>query len=51
MMRCALLLPALLLPALLLAALLALSACGKKGAPSPPGPASDLTYPRIYPTR
>ncbi len=36
-----------------LAALLALallSGCGKKGAPSPPGPADQLTYPRIYPT-
>jgi predicted small lipoprotein YifL len=34
---------------LLLAAMLALSACGKKGYPSPPGPASDVTYPRAYP--
>jgi len=26
-----------------------LSACGKKGAPHAPGPASDITYPRSYP--
>ncbi|OAJ68538.1 LPS translocon maturation chaperone LptM [Gluconobacter sp. P5E12] len=26
-----------------------LSACGKKGAPRPPGPDSDVTYPRSYP--
>jgi predicted small lipoprotein YifL len=35
--------------ALLLLAVLALAACGKKGAPSPPGPASDVHYPRTYP--
>jgi predicted small lipoprotein YifL len=28
---------------------LALAGCGKKAAPSPPGPASDVTYPRMYP--
>jgi predicted small lipoprotein YifL len=36
-----------------LAALLALAVlagCGKKGAPNAPGPADQLTYPRIYPT-
>lgn len=36
-----------------LAALLALAVlagCGKRGAPNPPGPADQLTYPRIYPT-
>lgn len=27
-----------------------LSACGKKGAPIAPGPASEITYPRAYPT-
>lgn len=27
-----------------------LSGCGKKGSPVAPGPDSDLTYPRIYPT-
>ena len=27
-----------------------LSACGKKGAPEPPGPPNEITYPRIYPT-
>ncbi|GAA4490781.1 hypothetical protein GCM10023158_03370 [Gluconacetobacter tumulicola] len=26
-----------------------LTACGKKGSPSAPGPASHLTYPRTYP--
>ncbi len=34
-----------------LLALLALSACGKRGNPSAPGPASEVTYPRIYPTK
>ncbi|GBQ24961.1 hypothetical protein AA12717_1940 [Gluconacetobacter sacchari DSM 12717] len=33
--------------ALLLAGL---AACGKKGAPSAPGPASHMTYPRTYPS-
>ena len=28
---------------------LALAACGKKGPPSPPGPAEQVTYPRTYP--
>lgn len=27
-----------------------LGACGKRGAPSPPGPANEITYPKIYPT-
>ena len=37
--------------ALLLAAaiVLLLSACGKKAAPLPPGPADKVTYPRSYP--
>lgn len=26
-----------------------LAACGKKGPPSAPGPASHMTYPRTYP--
>ncbi|WP_342628689.1 hypothetical protein AAC691_01270 [Nguyenibacter vanlangensis] len=26
-----------------------LAACGKKGGPSAPGPASHITYPRTYP--
>ncbi len=39
-------------PALLaLALVLALAACGKRGAPAPPGPAEDITYPRTYPSR
>jgi hypothetical protein len=29
---------------------LALTGCGRKGAPSPPGPTSDVTYPHTYPT-
>jgi predicted small lipoprotein YifL len=31
--------------------LVGLAACGKKGPPEPPGPADQITYPRIYPTR
>ncbi len=27
-----------------------LAACGKKGPPDPPGPASAITYPKAYPT-
>jgi hypothetical protein len=37
-------LAALLLP-------LALAGCGKKGGPSSPGPASEIIYPRTYPSR
>jgi len=37
-----------LLVGLLLAPLLG---CGKRGAPSPPGPPSQITYPKIYPTQ
>jgi predicted small lipoprotein YifL len=39
------------LAAVLLLATLAggLAACGKKGAPSAPGPSSRMTYPRTYP--
>jgi predicted small lipoprotein YifL len=37
---------------LLLAALLALAACGKVGPNSPPGPASQVIYPRLpYPAQ
>jgi hypothetical protein len=38
--------------ALLVLALLLplLAACGKRGPPSPPGPASQINYPKIYPT-
>ena len=28
-----------------------LTDCGRRGAPSPPGPASAVTYPRIYPSQ
>lgn len=34
----------------LLGALL-LTGCGRKGAPTPPGPASAITYPRSYPSQ
>jgi len=30
--------------------LLSLAGCGKKGPPSPPGPAGQITWPRSYPT-
>ena len=36
--------------ALVLLAVLALAGCGKKGSPIAPGPAEDITYPRVYPT-
>lgn len=36
---------------LALAALVPLAACGKRGGPVPPGPANEITYPRVYPTR
>ncbi len=43
--------PAALAALLLIAALLPLlAACGKRGAPSPPGPANEVTYPKTYPT-
>ncbi len=29
--------------------LLGLSACGRPGAPKPPGPSEKVTYPQIYP--
>ncbi|WP_168200025.1 hypothetical protein [Acetobacter vaccinii] len=29
--------------------LLPLAACGKKSPPHPPGPSSQITYPRTYP--
>jgi predicted small lipoprotein YifL len=28
---------------------LALAGCGRRGSPTPPGPASDVTYPHVYP--
>jgi predicted small lipoprotein YifL len=27
-----------------------LAGCGRRGAPSPPGPAADVTYPHAYPS-
>ncbi len=38
------------LAVLLLAVSLALAACGKRGAPVPPGPADQVQYPRTYPS-
>ena len=35
--------------ALIALALLTLAACGKKGAPLPPGPADQITYPKAHP--
>ena len=35
---------------LLALALGLLAACGKKGAPEPPGPAAKIIYPKSYPT-
>ncbi len=43
-MRAALLLLALALPAIL-------GACGKRASPIPPGPANEIVYPRLYPSR
>jgi hypothetical protein len=37
--------------ALALALALLAAACGKKAAPIPPGPQSELIYPRQYPSR
>jgi predicted small lipoprotein YifL len=28
-----------------------LAACGKKGPPDPPGPPSQVIYPKVYPVR
>jgi len=32
-------------------ALCLLAACGKVGAPRPPGPPDQVTFPRVYPAR
>ena len=37
--------------AFLLLATLALTACGRKGPPVPPGPPDQVIYPRTYPAR
>ena len=34
-----------------LACIMLLAACGKKGPPSPPGPANQITWPKAYPTQ
>ncbi len=34
---------------LLLVVATVLAGCGKKGAPQPPGPPGDVSYPRSYP--
>lgn len=31
--------------------LLSLTACGRRGAPTQPGPAADITYPHVYPAQ
>jgi predicted small lipoprotein YifL len=36
---------------ILLAAAALLAACGRPGPVRPPGPPSEITYPRIYPDR
>jgi len=36
---------------ILILACAALTACGRAGAPSPPGPASAITYPHQYPSQ
>jgi hypothetical protein len=35
---------------IVLAVLVLLTACGKKSAPTAPGPAGQITYPRNYPS-
>jgi len=37
--------------ACLLLALALLAACGRIGPPRPPGPADQMTFPRVYPSR
>jgi predicted small lipoprotein YifL len=37
--------------AVILMVCLTLTACGRRGAPSAPGPASAITYPQTYPAQ
>lgn len=37
--------------AVLVLAVLLLAGCGKKGAPSVPGPQSEVIFPKVYPSR
>jgi predicted small lipoprotein YifL len=30
---------------------LSLAGCGRRGSPTPPGPAADITYPHVYPAQ
>jgi len=30
---------------------LSLAGCGRRGAPTPPGPAADIVYPHTYPAQ
>ncbi len=39
-----------LLLAVMLTGVCLLAACGKKGPPDPPGPPSQVTFPKSYPT-
>ncbi|WP_297492988.1 LPS translocon maturation chaperone LptM [Acidocella sp.] len=36
---------------LVLLCALALAGCGRRGAPTPPGPAAAITYPHVYPAQ
>ncbi len=40
-----------LLIAPMMIALLLVAGCGKKGSPNAPGPANEVAYPRVYPSR